>query len=143
VNLFFFRNELFGAIPSALANLRLTSLNMSSNQLSGQVPAGLATGAYYKSFLDNPASAPPLRSRVSCRRVLRTGLLVAGEGEATETRRRLRTGAVNGDRILISVYATLSAVLYPFWSLSVGSVSKIEKPTSTPPFRRIPFSLLP
>jgi hypothetical protein len=56
-------------------------------------------------------------------------------------RRRLRTETVNGERTLIPVYIAPSTVSYPFWSLFVACVSKIEKPT--PPFRRIPFSLLP
>jgi subtilisin family serine protease len=34
--------------------------------------------------------------------------------DGDNARRRLRTGTVNSDRILISVYATPSAVLYPF-----------------------------
>jgi hypothetical protein len=58
-------------------------------------------------------------------------------------RRRLRRRTVNGERKLIPVNAAPSAVSFPFWSLAVACVSRTEKPTLTPPFRRIPSSLRP
>jgi hypothetical protein len=75
-----------------------------------------------------------------------TALQFRDEGEAKETRivprRRMCTRTVNGGRRLIPVYAALSVISYLFWSLSVACVSKTEKPTPTPPFRRIPLSFL-
>jgi hypothetical protein len=55
--------------------------------------------------------------------------------------RRLRRRTVNGDRRLIPVYAAPSAVSFPFWSLAVACVSRTEKPTPSPPFRRITSAL--
>jgi hypothetical protein len=55
--------------------------------------------------------------------------------------RRLCRRTVNGDRRLIPVYAAPSAVSFPFWSLAVACVSRREKPTPSPPFRRIPSAL--
>jgi hypothetical protein len=58
-------------------------------------------------------------------------------------RRRLRGRTVNRERTLIPANAAPSAVSFPFWSLALACVSRTEKPTPTPPFRRIPTSLRP
>jgi hypothetical protein len=55
--------------------------------------------------------------------------------------RRLRRRTVNGDRRVIPVYAAPSAVTFPFWRLALVCVSRTEKPTPWPPFRRIPSAL--
>jgi hypothetical protein len=56
-------------------------------------------------------------------------------------RRRLRRPTVNRDRRVIRVYAARSAVTFPFWQTAVVCVSRTEKPTAWPPFRRIPSPL--
>jgi hypothetical protein len=61
----------------------------------------------------------------TARRATSTPIPRRRRSDGDNARRRLRTGTVNSDRILISVYAAPSAVLYPFWSLSVVCVSKI------------------
>ncbi|CAN6330046.1 unnamed protein product, partial [Urochloa humidicola] len=47
-------NHLTGAVPASLAALKLSSLNLSDNQLSGPVPEPLAIPAYGDSFAGNP-----------------------------------------------------------------------------------------
>jgi hypothetical protein len=47
-------NLLTGEIPSQLGDLKLTTFNVSCNQLSGSIPATFKDLAYKDSFLDNP-----------------------------------------------------------------------------------------
>ncbi|KAG2718326.1 hypothetical protein I3760_03G215100 [Carya illinoinensis] len=47
-------NQLSSQIPPQLGFLKLTSLNLSSNHLSGSIPIEFENDAYAKSFLNNP-----------------------------------------------------------------------------------------
>ncbi|KAM6583293.1 hypothetical protein CsatB_010295 [Cannabis sativa] len=52
--LYLSENQLSGEIPSRLGQLRLTDLNLSSNNLIGTIPPEYENGAFADSFLNNP-----------------------------------------------------------------------------------------
>ncbi|GJM93176.1 hypothetical protein PR202_ga09709 [Eleusine coracana subsp. coracana] len=100
-------NKLSGDIPPALAKPTITALNLSSNQLTGKVPAGLATAAYDRSFLDNPglctaAAAPGLLAGV---RSCSAGSSRGGGGGVS---RGLRTGLLAAGAALLVVAAAFA-----------------------------------
>ncbi|KAJ8635383.1 hypothetical protein MRB53_009650 [Persea americana] len=57
-------SQLSGEIPESFSSLKLSLLDLSRNQLTGQVPDALSISAYNNSFAENPRL---YRKRENCR----------------------------------------------------------------------------